>query len=115
MTEQSEAGLRKGGSLTFIKNSHTSSSEQLEDLGVSNVDIEAQWIQIHRPHSKNIVICNLYRPPTGNLKKNISYLEDCFAAFTLDKTELFLLGDLNVDYLNKSSPECKKSQFCYSV
>ena len=102
---------RGGGLLTYIKNSHSSSCEQLSNLDTVNVDIEAQWILIHRPHCKNVIICNLYRPPNGNLIKVISYLEKCLESINMDKTDLFLLGDLNVDFQNKSSPNHKKINF----
>ena len=68
---------RGGGLLTYIHKSHAADCEPLDDYNKSNGDIEAQWSIIHRPHSKIVVVCNIYRPPSGDLVKAISYLEGC--------------------------------------
>ena len=52
-------------------------------------------------HSKDVVICNAYRPPSGNTEKDICYLDDCVKSLDLGKVELFILGDLNIDYQKK--------------
>ena len=67
---------RGGGLITYVKNIHASDCENLSDLGVSNEHIEAQWVYIHRPNCKNTVVCNIYRPPNGDVDKAISYLEE---------------------------------------
>ena len=102
---------RGGGLITYIKNKYSSSCEQLGELNVSDKNLEAQWFLIHRPHCKNVVICNLYRPPSGNLDKAVSYLGECFDTINTDKSDVFILGDLNVDFQNKSSPSFKKVNF----
>ena len=43
--------------------------------------------------------------------KAISYFENCLASINMAKTELFLVGDLNVDFQNKSSANVKKITF----
>ena len=70
---------RGGGLLMYVRNCHSSLSEHLLELNVSNKDIEAQWVLVHRPHCKN---------------------------------DLFLLGDLIVDFVNKSSVAYKSVNFC---
>ena len=102
---------RGGGLITYVNEKLASNSELLDDLCVSNEHVEAQWVFIHRPQSRNICICNLYRPPNGNLTKAISYLENCIQTFNLSKTEVILMGDLNVNYVNKGSPSYKKFNF----
>ena len=102
---------RGGGLLTYIAARHAASSEPLTDISKSNADIEAQWSIIYSPKSKNVVICNVYRPPTGNVKKAIDYLEDCLGDFDLAKTDVFITGDMNINYLNKSSTDFKRLQF----
>ena len=102
---------RGGGLITYVNEKHASNTELLDNLCVSNEHVEAQWILIHRPQSRNICVCNLYRPPNSNLVKTISYLEKCIQSLNLSKTEVILLGDLNVNYVNKSSPSYKKFNF----
>ena len=101
---------RGGGLITYINKKHVLSSELLVDLNVSNEHIEAQWFLIHRPHCKNMVICYAYRPPNGEPLKPVSYLEDCVKVNNTSKINLFLLGDLNINYKDTSS-QAKKLKF----
>ena len=108
---KSNRGKRGGGLITYINDKHSSVSESLEDLNVSDEHIEAQWLLIHRPHCKNIVIGNIYRPPSGNLKSALKYLDECLKVINISKVDVYLIGDLNVNYKNKSSPDYKKLHF----
>ena len=108
-----KSGKRGGGLLTYVKDRHSSACEVLEELNVSNENIEAQWTLIHRPHCKNIVIGNLYRPPSGDLVKALKYLDECLGSINLSKVDLFLLGDLNVNLLDKTSEAFKKTNFLF--
>ena len=102
---------RGGGLLLYVNHKHSSDCESLDELNVSNENMEAQWILIHRAHCKNIVICNMYRPPNGDLAKAVKYLDDCIRTINTVKVDVFLLGDLNVNYKNTSSPDYKKLHF----
>ena len=102
---------RGGGLITYVHDKHAPNSEQLDDLNISNEHFEVQWIYIHRPHCKDICICNKYRPPKGNLVKAIKYLAECIKTFNISKTDLFLLGYLNVNYKNKRSADYKQFNF----
>ena len=104
-------GKRGGGLITYINNKHSSFCESLEDLNASTEHIEAQWVLIHRPHCKNVVICNAYRPPNGNLKKALLYLDESLKQINLSKVDVFLLGDMNVNYQNKTSVNYKSLRF----
>ena len=103
------SGKRGGGLLTYVNTNHP--YEQLSNLNISSADLEAQWTLVHRPHCKNALICNLYRPPNGNVKKALDYLDDCLKSLNTGKLNLFLLGDMNVDFRTKSSPEFKRINF----
>ena len=102
---------RGGGLLMYVRDSLSSSCEYLDELNASNSNIEAQWLLIHRPHCKNVVIGNLYRPPGGNLEKAVTYLDNSLRTINLAKIDLFLVGDLNVDLMDKTSNTFKKLQF----
>ena len=102
---------RGGGLISYINSKHASSCEALEELDISNNDIEAQWIYLHRPNCKDVVVCNIYRPPNGDLPKAISYLEESLGTLNIGKIDLFLMGDLNINYKNQKSPKYKKLHF----
>ena len=59
--------VRGGGLITYVNARHSSSCEILTDLNISDENLEAQWTLIHRPNCKNVLICNTYRPPDGDL------------------------------------------------
>ena len=70
-----------------------------------------QWLYIHRENCKDIVVCNIYRPPKGDLKRAITYLDDGLKTLNLSKIDIFLLGDFNINYKNKKTPDYKRFNF----
>ena len=103
---------KKGGALlTYVANKLATGLVQLEKLNTLNGDLESQWIEIERDNAKNIIISNIYRPPAGQLKNTLTLLNKNISTFNLSEKEIFLLGDFNVNYKNKSSPKYKKLFF----
>ena len=102
---------RGGGLLTYVRSDLIADSEPLLSIGRTDKDVEAQWTMIHRPHCKNIIVGNVYRPPTGNLKSFLDYLDTCLKGFDMGKSEIYIMGDMNVDYKNQSSNEFKMISF----
>ena len=97
--------------MMYVSNRHSSYCEPLIDLDKSDKTIEAQWSLIHRPHCKNVVICNVYRPPNADVQDAISYLDECLRTVNLSKVNVFIVGDLNINYQRKLSPDYKKLHF----
>ena len=110
-SKTSKKNKNGGGLLTFVHDKYASSTESHDVLNISNEHIEAQWIRINRPNCKDVVVCNVYRPPTGVLAKAVTYFEDCLVTLNLRKSDIFILGDMNVNYMNKKSPDYKKLDF----
>ena len=92
----------------FIDSSLYSSDTNFARLNRSTKHIESQWVSIKQNHSKIILIGNMYRPPQGDVDIFIQYLENVFDDIDLDKTEIFLMGDFNIDFLDKKDVKCKK-------
>ena len=105
--------LKKGGGLAcYIKQGHKFSDRKHEDLNISSKDLEAQWLEIDLPNVRPIVIINIYRPPQGDYKKCCSLMVDMFNRAKLkDNTDVFLLGDFNINLNEKGSPEAKELMF----
>ena len=110
-TSKVKANKRGGGLITYVCDKYAADCEELLDLNRTSPDIEAQWSIIHRPHCKDMVLCNVYRPPSGKLDRALTYLNECIKTLDLCKMELYILGDLNVNYKNQSSCEYKKVKF----
>ena len=107
--ENDAANSKKGGGVClFIDSKLHSSDTTFARLNCSNRNIECQWISIKQNHNKMIVIGNMYRPPQGDIDPFIQYLENVFDDFDLDNIELFIMGDLNIDFLDKKDPKCIK-------
>ena len=92
-------------------NKYAAGSEVLVDMNRSSLDIEAHWLHIHRPHCKDVVVCNVYRPPSGNLDKAVTYLNECVKSLDLSKVEIFIMSDMNVNYKNKVWLNYQKLKF----
>ena len=91
---------RGGGFLIYVKNNLALEVKELIQLNSLNGDLESQWIEIERRHARNVLICNLYRPPTGTVKEAFSALNKAISTTSANKKDLFILGDFNIDYKN---------------
>ena len=100
-----------GGLITYISDKYKNGLKELDHLHTSNSDLEAQWVRINRDLAKDIVVCNLYRPPTGNVDKAIKTLNKNLCDNSVKNAEVFILGDWNVNYVNKLSNDYKKLSF----
>ena len=101
--------IKKGGGVgLFIDSSLHSSDTNFKRLNCSNRHLECQWISIKQEHNKLILIGNIYRPPQGDIDLFIEYLENILDDIELDRIELFLMGDFNIDFLDKKDAKCKK-------
>ena len=100
-----------GGLITYVNNKYKNGLKELDHLHTSNTDLEAQWLRINRDLARDIVVCNLYRPPTGNVDKAIKTLNKNLCDNSVKNAEVFILGDWNVNYVNKLSNDYKKLSF----
>ena len=57
---------------------------------------------------KNFLIANGYRPRDGNVTDFLTYVENSFNEIDFTKLDVFLMGDFNIDYLDKKSDNTKR-------
>ena len=95
--------IKKGGGVAcFIKQNFTYTREN-DDLNLSSVDLGSLWITILIPNMHKIVIGTVYRPPQGNIQNSLTQLENQIKDIQdryNQPVDLFLLGDVNIDYIN---------------
>ena len=109
VTMDVNGNFKKGGGVCmYIKHNINYSTHSLSIFNASCQNIECQWVKIIQENQRNIVIANLYRPPQGNVKKFVDYLEGVVENLDLDKEDLILLGDFNIDFLGKKSNDFKQ-------
>ena len=103
------ANTKKGGGVCLYLSEHLNwSPTSYCDFNRSNNDIEIQWVEINNEKCRNFLIVNGYRPPDGKVVNFIEYLELALNSIDLTKCDLFMMGDFNIDYLDRRSEDSKK-------
>ena len=98
--------IKAGGGLGFYcKDTLQIDTEEHSNHNISNEIIELQWAVITRPHTKKILIGNVYRPPNGNMQEAFDLLGTMMKQIIdINKYETLLIGDFNADYNSKNQP-----------
>ena len=100
---------RGGGLVIYLKRSLNFTPEYVPSKCISDGDCEMQRLELCSGVQRNIVMYNLYRPPSGNV---VSFLDSltktCDSEDRVDTKELVFLGDLNINYASKGHPDTKK-------
>ena len=95
-----ERPIRAGGICIYVSEELTCSSQILQHLNTSNIDIEVHWLVISKGKSKKIILGNVYRPPEGNKGLFIQSLQTLVGQIeNLDRHEVILTGDFNINVL----------------
>ena len=102
-----------GGTLIYV-------SDVLHAKKVSRIsrkEHEAIWIEVKPNKAKPIFVCSLYRPPSNkaieHVKKYTEYLTSCLDNLPKD-TEVFILGDFNVDIPKRNNLSSLVNELCKS-
>ena len=103
---------RGGGLLCYACSSLNVSDALYDHLNSSSKDLEMQWLSVKIPNMRPLVILNVYRPPQGEYKTACKIINDSIAKANLkSNTEIYLMGDFNIDLLIKTSPAAKELLF----
>ena len=102
--------LKKGGGVCIYLNDKLKYSDSdLSKLNKSSVDIEIQWVTIKSQFQKDIIIANVYRPPQGNFKNFLKYINDSIDSIeNVYRKDLFIVGDFNIDVSKKTENKAKE-------
>ncbi len=66
--------------------------------------VETLWIEIFGNNVPHLLVCNFYRPPQSTQKNFFEEFESQIEKAKEYGLPIFLLGDLNIDILNKTNP-----------
>lgn len=91
-----------GGVGAYISSNITSERR----LDLENENIELMWLEIQLNNAKNFLVGVIYRPPDSSnfLPKNFNQLlSDNLTKTISESKEVILMGDVNVNYLDKKS------------
>ena len=93
--------VKRGGGVTlYIRDNISWSDDNVSFLNRSENFLEIQWVELMNEKHKNVIIGNAYRPPDGNVSDFRDFIEAALNSLDLTKNEVFLIGDLNLDYLD---------------
>ena len=98
-----------GGLICYVKKGLTCHEFKYAGLNKSCRDIEMQWITLEFENMRRIVIVNVYKPPQGNYKTACKIISDAIRDANLkNNAEIFLVGDFNIDLMNKRAPATRE-------
>ena len=111
--EREKGDPKRGGGLAcYIDKDYKYSEAMYKHLNVSCKDLEMLWVRLLIDNVRPIVIVTVYRPPQGSYLSCCEKINEAFDRADLkDNTDIFLLGDFNINYNDKTSPAYKELDF----
>lgn len=73
------------------------------DLNFDSDEAESCWIEILQEHKPSIIVGCIYQHPSSNLDSFISQFENLIRSLNQSKHQIFILGDMNIDFLKVGS------------
>ena len=99
--------VKKGGGIVVhVKTALAPYIDVLYDLCKNDCNSEEFWFRLEKPGMRKMIICVVYRPPSGSVPTFTNGLD--ISLHTLlgrgnpGEKELYILGDLNIDYLKRN-------------
>ena len=115
-TGQNHMVKRGGGLCVYYRSNLICDSTMYGNSNVSNKDLELQILQFERKNTRKTVIFNVYRPPNGNLDEAINCLNKAISDIPhIERKDIVILGDFNVDVLDKRHRDVKSLKYFASV
>lgn len=110
-SRQDRLARKRGGGLCIFANSRFNCRcEKYQHLVINNTNLELQLLEILLPCSKPLILINLYRPPSGNILEALELIQNSLNELD-QNSEVFILGDFNLDYKINTPSHKKLSVF----
>ena len=103
-----ESKKRGGGVACYVNKKMNLDCQMIPPLTITNHDIEVMTLRCIYNYGKKINILTIYRPPNGSIERFFTTLSNIVLDNSLLETELWLLGDLNIDFLKRDDAKTKK-------
>ena len=101
--------IKKGGGVCIYVNNKWAKFIKLDHTHTTlSTDVEMLTLIMNKPLFRKLSITCLYRPPSENTSVCLDLLKKLFCTNLGLKFELWLLGDLNIDYLIRDQVDTKK-------
>ena len=100
---------RGGGLVLYVGSKFLNHSSQINSCSTITKNLEQLWILLDKPNVRKIVVCILYRPPSGDVDTAIKELSNSIEYVqSLCDAELVVMGDMNVNYRDRHSKSFDK-------
>ncbi len=110
----SGSGKNSGGGL-LIYTTLKRNFEEIENSHVCTPNIESHWIRLKLTNAHDTYICNMYRPPDGNISDASETLEHQLINLDIPlNADVLFLGDVNIDLLKRNAGKSKLMDFLKS-
>ena len=109
-TEDQNSLVKKGGGLAiYLRKDMNFTITTKDENNISTPDCELQCIELCSDLQRNILIYNVYRPPSGKIEICIDHITSAMEnELGIVNKEVILLGDFNINFQSKGSLETKK-------
>lgn len=82
---------------------------KLPEHQVMNKNAEIQVFHLKPRNIRKMIILNCYRPPSGNVDAFLDHIHTILDRIVkIDEYEIFICGDMKIDYSQNSSPGYRK-------
>ena len=99
---------RGGGLLALVHKELNFTVDHDIEKNISMPDCEMQRLELSSAHQKNIVVYNIYRPPSGSVDSCVELLNHSLEnENNLSNKELICMGDFNVNLKEQGPPKRK--------
>ena len=98
-----------GGVACYVSNKYAPFTQRLDHLCKVNKNIEVLTLATTSPIHKHKLLITTYRPPKGNVKEFYRELSEIICESNMADKEIWVCGDMNVDYKHRNSPKYKKA------
>ena len=65
--------------------------------------MEALFIEIIRPHEKNVIVGTNYRPPNQNVNDFVTRMNEILGKISRDNKICYIMGDFNLNLLKNQN------------
>ena len=96
--------VRSGGGVGFYVSDNLDFRTRTDIYADEAEVMEALFIEIIRPHEKNIIVGIIYRPPNQNVNDFLTRMNEILGKISRDNKICYIMGDFDLNLL-KSKPQ----------
>lgn len=101
---------RIGGGIGLYLSNDLEFKERSDIHFLDSNTAESLFVEIIKPHGKNIIVGVIYRPPNQNLNSFVNEFSELAEKISRENKILYIMGDFNINLLNVDN-HCQTSEF----